>query len=534
MINKINHFFIILITITLLGCAQFVPPTGGPKDETPPKVTSTYPLQKSKNYKEQYIELEFDELIETSALRQELIITPEPPSSYDLKIKSNSIRLKFSQAFKDSTTYTFNFRNGIKDLNEKNPAQNLKLIFSTGNLIDSLTVTGNVEDAFNVKAPKEALVGLYNLNTTDTLPILKRKPDYFIKTDTTGKYNFENLKSGKYRLLSFTDINSNLIYDEKNESFGFLTDTLTLDTNLIPPTIRLYRSNKSPIKIRRSISRSDTYVITFDRTPKSVEIEYPKKGDNLTYKIDQSELTFFNYPISSDTILTKILVMDSLNTTDTLEQKIYFNNNQSKKPKPEKLIIKSNTNNKQYIKTPHTYLLVFDSPITILHKEKISVVSDSVKIEDTNISWLDKSHTLLQIEIQPTKVNQTILNIEPGSITNYKSDTNQTYTLINTTYQQEDYGLISGKTAEDSTSKIIQLLDAQTFKIVDYQLTTSQFTFTKVIPGNYLLRVILDENKNNQWDPGTFSNNQLPESVIIPKEIIKLKANFEITDLLIN
>jgi hypothetical protein len=139
-------FFSSFISIILSGCAQFVPPTGGKKDITPPQLLSSYPENKALNSQTSFIQLEFDEPIDVNTLKQELSVSPELEGGYDLKSKLTRVELKFNQKLRDSTTYTFNFKNGIKDLNEKNPAKNLRLVFSTGNKIDSLGLTGRVID----------------------------------------------------------------------------------------------------------------------------------------------------------------------------------------------------------------------------------------------------------------------------------------------------------------------------------------------------------------------------------------------------
>ncbi|WP_394996296.1 Ig-like domain-containing protein, partial [Emticicia sp.] len=135
--KNINKSLTLIIAYSMLvSCAQFVPPTGGKKDEVAPKLIKSNPPNEQKNYKGKEFELIFDELIDATSLRQELLIVPEPEGTYDIKQKSNSVILKFDKPFKDSTTYTFNFRKGINDLNERNEARNLKIVFSTGNNID--------------------------------------------------------------------------------------------------------------------------------------------------------------------------------------------------------------------------------------------------------------------------------------------------------------------------------------------------------------------------------------------------------------
>ena len=241
-----TNYLVILSSLLLSSCAQFVPPTGGIKDEIPPKLLKTQPLNKTINFKGSTVSLEFDEVIDVSSLRQDLLVIPEQPGAYTVKQTSKGVKLVFDQPFKDSTTYTLNFRNGIKDINERNPAQNLKLVFSTGDKIDSLSVSGKIQDLWAKTEELDVTVGLYNL--TDTIPILKRKPDYFTKTDSSGNYLFENIKNNKYRLIAINDKNQNLLFDQKNDKIGFLSDTLI---SLKTRSLRLLRyTNLTLLRIR--------------------------------------------------------------------------------------------------------------------------------------------------------------------------------------------------------------------------------------------------------------------------------------------
>ena len=319
--------------------------------------------------------------------------------------------------------------------------------------------------------------------------------------------------------------------------FGFLPDTIHLDSNITNLDLTVYPNNTDPPKIKRSLSRQRNYSITFDKNLKSANVEYLNFGDSLTYKFSPQEILFFNHPYTNDTIQTKIIVQDSIGNVveDTL--KIYFSSikTKTKEDTPEILRISnpeliSNTK----IKTPEFYHLNFEFPVTSIDTSKLTITSDTTDQEEYKLKWLDPSHTELQIAFYSTAKNELKLRIETGAITNYKSDTNNTYQLINKLYQQEEYGEIDGKYDEFEGQKIVQLLDAQTLELKDYQLFTDTYKFTQVIPGNYKIRIIEDANQNGQWDTANFEENQLPEKIKISRGIIKLKANFQLSDIQLN
>ena len=63
-------FFYILL---LWGCANQTTPTGGPKDETPPRLLRSVPANKERNFKGKNIELVFDETVALNNPKDEIL-----------------------------------------------------------------------------------------------------------------------------------------------------------------------------------------------------------------------------------------------------------------------------------------------------------------------------------------------------------------------------------------------------------------------------------------------------------------------------
>ena len=146
-------------------------------------------------------------------------------------------------------------------MNERNVAKNIRLVFSTGRVIDSLKVSVKVKNPLTNKPMMDVSVGLYVYS--DTLNPKKIKPYYFMKTDSSGIFTIENVATGKYRIYAVTDVNNNLLYDEAKENLGIITDTITLKLNLENLEINVARMEKIPNKVLKarttsSISSSQT------------------------------------------------------------------------------------------------------------------------------------------------------------------------------------------------------------------------------------------------------------------------------------
>jgi len=535
MLKSITVKFVILITVSklLLSCAQFVPPTGGKKDQIQPKLISSIPKSEQKNFKEKTISLEFDELVDVTSLRQELLIIPEAEGTYDIRSKSNTVILKFDKAFKDSTTYTLNFRKGIKDLNERNESRNLKLVFSTGNKIDSLKISGNIKGLLTNQPILEAHVALYKLQ--DSLDLKKTKPDYFTKSDSSGNYQFENIKSGKYRIYAFMDKNSNLKYDTKTEAIGFRNDTINLDKNLSGINLLLANANNEKPKNQKVLPRAEDYTILFDKNIKLFEVKFENKRDSIPYFGEGKELKFYNSTQRTDTLKVNITVTDSSGNAFNYLQKVKFREpDKKKKEKREYLTLNVKPKVGEVVEKSLKYEVSFDTPVSTFDLTKFKILSDTIreeKLETNNITW-NKSKTRLNINKEINSEREVKIQMSRGVFINIKGDSSDKQDLKYPILKSENYGLIEGNFEEKKTNKIIQIINDK-YEVVAEQITKDKFLFQNIKPGIYLLRVIKDKNENGYWDYGNVEKNNLPEEVTFYEEPIRLKANFEVRGLII-
>jgi len=531
--NIVNSIVIITAFNLLISCAQFVPPTGGKKDEVKPQLISSIPISEQKNFKEKTISLEFDELVDITNLRQELLIIPEAEGTFDIKAKSNKVILKFDKDFKDSTTYTLNFRKGIKDLNERNESRNLKLVFSTGNNIDSLKIDGNIKGLLTNQPILDAHVALYKLQ--DSLDLKKTKPNYFTKSDSSGNYQFENIKSGKYRIYTFMDKNSNLKYDTKTEEIGFRNDTIDLIKNLNNINLLIANANNEKPKNQKILAKAEDYTILFDKNIKSFIVKFENEKDSIPYYGERKELKFYNSTQRTDTLKVNITVTDSSGNALKFMQKIKFREpEKKKKEKREYLTLNVKPKIGEVIDKDFKYEINFDTPILIFDVTKFKILSDTIreeKLENNNISW-NKSKTKLLINKMINSEREVKIEMRKGTFINIKGDSSNKQDLKYPILKTENYGLIEASFEEKISSKIIQIINDK-YEVVAEQIAKEKFLFQNIKPGIYLLRIIKDKNDNGFWNYGNVEKNIQPEEVIFYEEPIRLKANFEVRGLVI-
>jgi hypothetical protein len=226
--RRIKQHIVLLLLAIVAGCAQQGAPTGGPKDEDPPKIIRSEPPNYSTRFSDSKFEITFDEFIRAESFAQEMVVSPPMEEQPVIRLKNKTLIVEFEEGLKENTTYTFNFGEAIKDLNESNVLLNYEYVFSTGDHLDSLSVKGTLKNAFDLTVPEGPVsIMLYN-RYNDSLP-LKEIPYYIGRADKQGNFSVNNLRKDRYRLFVLTDGNNNFIFDQQTESIAFLDSILRVD-----------------------------------------------------------------------------------------------------------------------------------------------------------------------------------------------------------------------------------------------------------------------------------------------------------------
>ncbi|HDR67892.1 MAG TPA: hypothetical protein ENN61_02450, partial [Bacteroidaceae bacterium] len=228
--NKLKIVFRSLITFILLtglfyGCAQQGSPSGGPKDENPPRVVATSPVNYSNFFDAEKIFITFNEYIVLDNVNQELVISPPFKEKPVIKLRKKTLIIQFEEELKENTTYTFNFGNAIKDLHEGNKLINYEYVFATGEFIDSLSVKGRLRNSFDLTVPEGSITVMLYDDLRDSVPLIDM-PLYIGKSKPDGSFAVNNLKSDVFKLFAIKDANYNFLFDQPNEEIAFLDSSL--------------------------------------------------------------------------------------------------------------------------------------------------------------------------------------------------------------------------------------------------------------------------------------------------------------------
>jgi len=247
---KIRHWFLLLmvsaflytVTAGLQGCAQIGMPTGGPKDSIPPVLVRAEPAERSLRFTGNKITLTFDEYIDVQDAQNNVLVSPYPKSNPQVSFRLRTVTVKLKDSLLPNTTYAIDFGTSLRDLNEGNPFRNYTYIFSTGDRIDSLSLSGNITLAETGKTDSTLMVYLYK-DSPDTV-VLQRKPDFMARTNGQGNFRFRYLSPGKYRLFALKDGDGSKTYNTPTEVFAFADEVISISDSTAPVTLYAYAEEK--------------------------------------------------------------------------------------------------------------------------------------------------------------------------------------------------------------------------------------------------------------------------------------------------
>ncbi|MDF2156411.1 Ig-like domain-containing domain [Algoriphagus sp. CAU 1675] len=539
-----TYFQILAIIILLSACAKQSTPTGGPRDEDPPIVLEMLPKDQSLNTKPEKIVLTFDEFIKLDNPNKNIIITPRiNKDEIEILALKNTVTIELNQELEENTTYVFNFQKSIQDLSEANPAENLKLVFSTGNTIDSIQFSGKVNFYFPAAKEeyKDILIGLYPVG--DTTDLFTSQPYYLSQVDTSGNFTIQNIKNGTYRAYAWKDNNNSLKAEFKSEAYDFFTDTLDLNQNVEGGIFNLSVADLTPIRLLRSASSGKNYDIILNKDPIEINLENEEIGKSLFYTYQDKRIKIYPTEAKTDSLPLKIVLQDSIGSKiDTLLWAKFPDSDR----RPETLTLTANSG-KSFIDTLKAELS-FNKPILKINTDSLYIKIDSansIRITKEMMRYRDslrRDKLLLNIPVEDsiameiftiTAADSTFMDIEDQY--NEKALTANYRRLKKETLAD----LLAGIIQEAQAPFIIQLLDQKAEIRAEKYVNENRFKFERLEAGTYRIRIIEDSNSNLRWDPSNFTENRLAERVFYyvnpestSKDIV-IRGGWSLEDLLI-
>lgn len=578
-----TFFLAVVIAIIMAACASIGRPEGGPRDELPPVFISSTPVQGATNVKSKKIEITFDENIKIEDMANKVVISPVQKSMPSIITNGKKIIVELRDSLIPNTTYTIDFSNAIRDLNEGNPLDGFALDFSTGATIDSLRISGIVLEARNLEPAQGMIVGVYS-NTADsaisTLPL-----ERIAKTNQLGQFTVRGLKPGSYNVFALTDKNRDYHWD-RTEDVAFydievspsvepiqVTDTLRAvngtdslvvreGVKFLPNNVLLTWFNEGyAAQYLKDYKRPDRRRITFnfatkaDTLPIITLVNGPKAGlnieewsdlnanktlDTLEYWINEPEI------LAQDSILVEAKYLrtdtsDQLSwTTDTL--KLFYKDPKKKKSKKDKEdsdSIKELTfinwmlqaANPQDVNRPLRFMS--SQPLASIDNSKIhlSIRRDTIWKQIPNSGLIpDSTGRILYFTLDHKweAGAKYKIEIDSAALVGIYNEWNKPFKQEFPVRANEEYTNIFFNVTGPQLPIIVELLDSSDKVIASAPVVDGVASFTYMLPGTFYARAFIDINNNGIYDTGNIAQKIQPEEIYYYPKRISAKKNWDL------
>jgi len=467
------RILLLVLILTGTGCANVVPPTGGKKDVTAPKLVSVFPADSSINTRFKKLDLRFDEYIAVSDASTQVQTSPLLPIPVTVTVVNKHVYVQVPDTMlQDNTTYRITFGNAIKDVHEGNPFANYTYTFSTGAYFDSLEVKGKVYNSSTGLPDSSAFVLLYSATLSDSI-VSRQKPLYIGHVNTTGDFSIKGLPSRAFRIYALRDKNANLIFDGNGEWVAFREETIQpmpgstpdVKLQLFPEgTDTTTASGKGSNGMRRA-------------TPAPVPTANPKEAFTYTVAVDTGDIRRRTVEI------TQPISVAATKQIGTI--------------------------------APDRIFLSYDSA-------GVAIETPVKAIKDTADSRVIK----LQVGWKENMVYT--LRLLKGFIKDSAGADAMPSKYIFRTKRDEDYAKlhIHLPSKYNGSMYVLQVTNDRD-TIWQKPVTDTMVHLLRIAPGTYTFRIIVDKNGNGIWDSGVLFEKKQPETVIPYNGNVLLKAGWE-------
>lgn len=546
------------------SCANTTtPPTGGPKDTIPPVIVKLYPYPGTKGVPvhKTNIEFTFNEYVVVKD-QQSIFLSPpmEKPPKY--RMRGKTLVVYFENDLDSNRTYTLDLTNAVADNNEGNMFPGYNIAFSTGGDIDSMYITGVVQDCNTLMPIKGATVMLYK-DQADSAIFLQR-PVAAGRTDDWGYFCLRNIQDTVYRLFAVMDVNYDNKYDANSEQVAFwdtlirpvnrvrdsvpelmkylMTDTLACKARKTEYSLNMFKEIPSIQMIDNSERVGErTAYITFSAPYAQIDsiwikgVAPNKIITQFNIKQDSLEIWVNDPAPQPDTFYLNVDYMK----TDTLGNLTPFVE-QIKLVKPKELMVRKSS--RKDIKKEDTiavftvdakpenveqngFVVEFKYPLVESAFDSVSFRYLNPRQQETKgkFTVTRDSLNLRRYVIRPTEKflpgYEYFLNIPGKKFKDINGLYNDSLEVKVMLPNDETLSLLSIEMQNVKNKYIVDLLDEKRSKVLrSYIIDTDQtLLFPYLKAGKYSLRLTEDVNRNGIVDTGNLLEKKQPEKVLFYK-----------------
>ncbi len=292
-----------LLAIMTWGCASMGTPSGGPRDEDPPRFIRANPPMGATDVSINLgkASLWFDEYINVKDAFSKVMISPTSASTPRVTGSGHRVNIEFQDTLLPNTTYTVDFADAITDNNEGNALSGFFYTFSTGAVLDSLEISGMVLGALDLEPQQQVLVGVYPAEAPDSA-FFSYPFERIALTDEKGRFTIPGLRPVPYRIYALKDQDADRKYANPEEDLAIYPFTITPSSERIEVSDTILNLKTGAVdtivsRLRTRFLPNDILLRMFNT---GVRPQYLAKYERQ----DSTRLTFqFNAPADSLPVL---------------------------------------------------------------------------------------------------------------------------------------------------------------------------------------------------------------------------------------
>lgn len=511
--------------LMLASCASRVPPNGGAKDTEAPVIVSSEPDSAALNFQGKKVRFTFDEFIDLKDGGTGIVISPPITTPPNYLVKGKTLEITFEEKLDSATTYSIILGKSITDISENNPFPTKTFAFSTGPVIDSLQMSGNVTDAYTNKAVKDAVVMLYP-TLDDSLPY-KKLPRYFARTDASGNYQIEAIRAGEYLAFALSDANSNFLYDQPDEQIGFLANPIRIDSNKTSGIS--FRMSPEKAKRQRLIKKEfelpGKITLKYALPVESLELkDYSGNAQTIypEFNIDRDSIVLWLKPAQTDSLnlicISKSLGQEKIDTLNYLPGQLRRKATVKKRntSKVDTLLHFTNNLETGKIRPTEQVVLISNHPSKLKNRDRIYWVIGKDTTKAQFVESVDSITFKTQVKVPSVLGSKAVLVMMPGAFEDIFSIQNDTTKTAVNRFVEDDLGLLDFriKSADSTSTFILELFTSKGKKLYSKQVKPgTPVVIEGLVPGSYSARIIEDLDQDGSWSKGRFSDRKQPERI---------------------
>jgi len=566
--SNLRSLFYLLIFFGIFACARVGMPEGGDYDETPPVFLGSDPAPNATRYGKNKIALTFDEYLALEKPSETVIITPPQKKAPIIKAVGKKITVELRDSLIANTTYTFDFTNGIVDNNEKNALEGFTFAFSTGDVLDSLVISGLLLNAEDLEPLANVMVGIHS-DLSDTaftaLPFLRTS-----QTNEIGQFKIRNVAPGTYRLYALQDANRDFKFDQPGEAIAFC------DSLIVPSFEAAMRQDtiwKDSLTVDTIREIAYTRFLPDDVLMLMFKEHFPQQYLSKTERLDSAQLTWtFNESLqempevrllmpeapadwyvselSADSKTLTYWLRDSLlYLRDTIKvETVYFAHDtlheyipqidtlnfmvkKSKNQQPTATTLRISVSPEGTMEVYDTLRITFATPVDQFDRRDVRI------LQKVDTLWETRDFPLVQDSLNPRiwYVNQAWkygdvfrIQIDSAKIHDIYGKGNDSVRTEVKIRLEKEYAHLFMQITGNATQGFGELLNSSQKVVKKAPLNNGEIAFYDVKPGQYYVRYIEDANGNGVWDTGLYAERRQAEQVYYYPTSIDLKAFMEL------